>query len=279
MLERNFGPNLYEAAARRACLSFRDVEKAHRVLDEFAYGSGLYYDLSSEALSQKPFYPILLFAEALVYQADVEIEAGQRGYVPFTDEKPWLDRRALLLSVLEELGVDDRGVTEESSNLARYWQLENQVLQRMRAGTLTHELVMRAMDLRASDVMMLHHMLHRFLDVPRDAATFRALLAWEVMLEIDWDLDEYADEVATNDYNTYRMFVNLYGEEAPARIAAERARREAVFHERVAELPIQQQTVFRSLQPNLHARRPRPDTPAPILEDWASLRPIGGATA
>lgn len=253
----------YGSVGRHPCLSFCDIEKAHRILGNVAHYNAPYYRHAAESIGEQSFYPLLLFTEALVYQADVEIEAAQRGVIPFTDQQPWLERQAILTALLRQLGLLSAGVQAEMCNLATYWHLENAM---MYHGEISHQLVVDALSLRASDIMIVHHLLHQLLSMPFDKRIVAALQAWEILTEIECDLREYPADVADNEYNTYRMFVRLYRSEAVAQMEQEWRRRQGLFEQAVAALPRAYQEVFHQLLPQLHSRRPRPAMPAPILE-------------
>jgi hypothetical protein len=248
-------------------LAFREIAKAHRILGNVFHYNTPYYQLGTAEIGGKPFYPLLLFAEALVYQADVEIERAQHGIIPFAGQQPWQKHQALLTSMFQQQNLLTEGVRDEMSNLTTYWELENAL---MYHGRLSHELVVQALSLRASDIMMIHHLVHQLLPRPYDAQVFIALLAWEILTEIECDLREYPADVAADDYNTYRMFVRLYGDKAPAHMAVEWQRRQDYFDAAVAALPTTKQLVFQSLAPQLHSRRPRPAIPTPLPDHAAS---------
>lgn len=56
------------SVGRQTCISFRDIEKAHRVLGNVMHCNAPYYQLAAGPIGELSFYPLLLFAQALIYQ-------------------------------------------------------------------------------------------------------------------------------------------------------------------------------------------------------------------
>ena len=88
----------------------------------------------------------------------------------------------------------------------------------------------------------------------------------EVLIDIYDDFTTYKDDVVKNHYNTYRMFVKLYGKKAPDYLKKELARYESLFIERLDNLPRKEQKMYTKLVSELEKDNSDKSIPAPILE-------------
>ena len=95
--------------------------------------------------------------------------------------------------------------------ISEYWQLENQLNYHH---AVNHESVQRAIRLRSCDVHVGNYICLSIGKTSNRETIFDALSLHDNILDLKGDLSEYADDVAENSYNTYRMFVRLYGSSA-----------------------------------------------------------------
>ncbi|WP_394821798.1 hypothetical protein [Pendulispora albinea] len=112
---------------------------------------------------------------------------------------------------------------------------------------IEHADIMRAAELRASDVRLLHCMLFGVLKRPCDEELLSLLWPVEVIADIGNDLDHYADDVDNGNYNTYHMLVKLYRDKAPERVRAEINKYERLFLERLEQYPSSRKEELKSL--------------------------------
>lgn len=242
-------------------VTYESLSKAAYILEETFHVFKPFYGFSNETFFGL-YQGVLLFVESMVYQADPEIEAGQRGAAHFFDVDPWLARRAIVLGLLKELELLTPEMEALTDSLGRYWQLENQL---MAQATISYELIDQALQLRSSDLMLLHHILHALMGLPCRSEVFEALSAMETVFELEFDLREYEQDVADNNFNTYRMFVKLYGEEAYTRMKQEVAYRQQRFEQKVSSLTEELQEQLQACFVAERERRSIFPVPTPIL--------------
>lgn len=209
------------------------------------------------------FAPTLTFFQSLVYQADEEIEEAQRGSRPFADLAPWVARYEILRSALSDLGLLDPMMTRLLDCISEYWQLENQLNYHH---VVNRETVQRAIRLRSCDVHAGNYICLSIGKISNREAIFDALSLHDNILDLKGDLSEYADDVAENSYNTYRMFVRLYGSSAADYMQEELTRYYEMMHKKIALLPATDQTNFQQALAIAEDLYPMPDIPAPIIE-------------
>lgn len=189
--------------------------------------------------------PMVNHVFSLVNEADDIIEAAQRGEVSFSGVHPWKRYTEDLMKLLKESNIYEPNIEQElNDNLIRYWDLENKM---MHDKQLTRDMLLEAIDLRASDITATQYICERILGVPASASRIEATRACEILMEIEADLAEYATDVSENQYNSYRMFVRLYGSQAPQHMEQERERRIQTLRERVATLPDSEQEAFKKI--------------------------------
>lgn len=238
-------------------ISYWGLYKSSKILEYISKFYFPLYDLSLQAFIN--CYPILSFVEALVYEADKHLEASQTGEASFSETKPWTHRKALILDVLKAHNLDLPKVLEELDNLEKLWQLENKMVYH---GIVTHEDNARAAELKASDLRALHGLFIQMTNKNFDQNIFDLMWTLEVYESIQVDIIHYKDDVADGKYNTYRMFVKLYGEEAPSYIKAELKHYHSLYQERLAKIPEDKQIKLLKIVQGV----PSPSIPEPILE-------------
>ena len=215
-------------------------KSAHIVKD---YVCDLYFLF--HGLSYKDIFtycPILISIESMVYQVDLVAENAKKQNVVKTkneDFKTLTMQKYSFIKLLKKIDFYDSIIAEQLAMGEEYVKLENKI---MAEAVIDHSEVMRVAELRPCDVRILHCILFRMLGKPYDEKLLSVLWPVEVIADIENDFKHYADDVAKKSYNTYRMFVKLYEENAPARIKAELDRYENLFKEEVANfsLDIQQ---------------------------------------
>ncbi len=139
-------------------------------------------------------------------------------------------------------------------------------VQKLKTAPPTHDDVLRAMVLRATDLQLLHAVLARMLDEPSEAELFSLLEPLEVLFEIKANLTEYADDVLSCRHNSYHHLVRLYGEEAPEYMQTELTRYSTMFQERLAKASRENQARLRVMMEDHERDYPSVPIPQPILD-------------
>lgn len=243
-------------------LSYADIAHSMRFLSFFTMYVAPFYERSVEVF-EREVLPTMLLSQGLIYQADAIIEAAHRGEGDYAGLEPWFERRRTLLDTLQALGLYVPMMEREADNVTAYWRLEDQM---MVAGEITEAAIMGAIDLRVSDIMLLHAICHRMTERTHDAATWTAIRRFEELRDIDADIIEYAADVASGDFNIYRMMIALRGADAAGWLHAIREARKKAMAEAIAACDESQQARWRGLLKRYYAGRPERPVPAPIIE-------------
>jgi hypothetical protein len=226
-------------------VSYRGMHKSARNLDAVLF---LYFPLYG--LSHKDFftyYPTLGFVEALICQADESIEENQASKLFSAGINSWNRTKNLIVAFLKEKQVYSLIVEKYLSDLDKYCELENQLMSQEQ---VTHVNVRRAAELRTSDLRTLHAILLQLINKPYSKEIFDTMWALEVLADLGDDVEQYKDDVEKDHYNTYRMFVKLYGDKALEYFQAEIEWYKKLFQEKLLKLPHDEQeghlkTVFK----------------------------------
>lgn len=187
---------------------------------------------------------VINFFMSVIYEADGELEAAQRGEIPFTGVDPWLKRKEELFLVLKELDLYHPSIDETLDETTQFWELENKM---MRDNIVTRSMLSNAQRLVLGDFLAAHQIFHRILNIPLNQERFKAIIAFEILADLEANLIEYFDDIAENTYNIYGMFVKLYGNDAPKYVAQEREHRTKIFRECVASLPENEREGFNKM--------------------------------
>lgn len=189
----------------------------------------------------------LSLVEYLIYQVDAITESvGHEGIQTdgnqnYQELERHLQRFERFLNLLGGLNDEARLYLHQGR---RYVETENTITS---SGRATHAEVVQALELRPSDVRMLHGMIFALLDRPAPTQMFDLLWPVEVLADIRNDVDHYANDVRVGGFNTYAWFGELYGEKAPDFYRQEIDRYEAMFAERLSLLPAQDQERVRTI--------------------------------
>jgi hypothetical protein len=255
-------------SSEACCVSYLSMKRSCRVLREFVLYYFPLYHLEVQDFFR--FYPILGFMEALVYETDEEVEAMQAGHFISLGYSPWQTKQAVILDVLKQSNFKHHCVENYLEQLGEYFELETQLLA---ARQVKHQDVIKAAELRSSDYRFLHCTLQKMLGQNFQEEEFNQelKLMWplEVLNDIEDDIEFYQDDVGKQCYNTYRMFVKMYGEKAPYYLQKELDYYENLFHEGVESLS-KTSFKYKAFQESWKAYRldhPVPIIPQPILEN------------
>lgn len=248
--------------AQQPLLSYGVVKHSMKFLSFlFHYVTPLYEFTPLEL--QKDVFPIILFTEGLVYKADGEIEQGQKTSDLYEGVQPWLVQKENLMEVLKEARLYSPSIEIEANNLTEYWNLENDL---MSGKVITSEKLSKAIQLRASDVMMIHHIFQNIKGISFGEKEWKAIQVIEAIRDLEDDIRSYEKDIETDDFNIYRMFVKFYGQEGQQRLQDELDQLWKDYYEIVDSLPTQMREKFTKLTTLYHEQRPRVSVPSAKIE-------------
>ena len=245
--------------------SYREIKHSLKFLSFFShYTQPLYGFTNIEFI--KDILPISLFTQSLVYKADFEIELAQKIDAQSNSVQPWLDRKVMLIEMLKHLNIYTPMAEQEADRLAEYWQLENQM---MKGSKIDPPMLKRAIELRASDILMLHHICQSLTQVTLSEEAWSCLRSIEFIRDIEADLRHYYDDVQSGDFNIYRMFAKFYGTDARRLLGQELKLRKTVYQESIERLPFNCRAIFKELTARYYEERPEIEVPEMIEHNFA----------
>jgi hypothetical protein len=219
----------------RASWSAAPVVKATGIVRDYA--RDLYYPVDDVPRIQRlRITPLLLAVEYLVYRVDalaeknttVDLDA-ERG----RDYDKLHSYKRLFGRVLRAMGAWNDEVARQVDEAERFIRLENAVTSR---GNPTREDIMALVELRPTDVRLLHALTAALGGRESDPLMRELLWPVEVLADIANDLRHYELDMAAGTINVYAAFVDLYGEHAAALLRQEVARYEELFEGSLAAL-------------------------------------------
>ncbi|MEG3861180.1 hypothetical protein [Microcoleus sp. herbarium12] len=154
--------------------------------------------------------PLLIFTEATIYQLDEEYERH-------VDDSEFISEHVLTLrNVLIKLNLFDEKIeTELFTNGLTYYRLEQQFCSGV---ILTQQDIDKASLFKCFDFGILQRILFKLTDKPYDEEFLQTCRLSDQICKISCDLRDYKEDISRNVINTYRIFVRLYGAEAPQRL-------------------------------------------------------------
>lgn len=245
----------------RPYISYWGMHKSARILDLII---SLYFPLYE--LSYKDFfayYPVLGFVGALVYEIDETVETLQKQELFSEVETSWNQKHKIIIDVLKARNLYHPLIEQEFKNLGKYFELESQLLSHE---AVAYADIIQATELRTSDIRALHGILVQVANKTYAQNTFDVMWPLELLIDVHDDIADYKDDVDKNNYNTYRMFVKLYGKKAPDYLKKELARYESLFAKRLDNLSRKEQKRFIKLVSELEKDNSDKPIPEPILE-------------
>ncbi len=243
------------------CVSYLGMHKSARVLDLITSLYFPIYEISHQDFFT--YYPVLGFVEALVYQTDEAVEMIEGKEAFCQEENFWHQHHKIITEFLKEQNLYHSLVEQELKNLEEHYELKNQLILQK---NVTHAEIIKAIELHTSDLRVLHAILVQMANKGYNQNAFHIMFPLEVILDIYDDIIHYQHDIEQNNYNTYRMFVKLYGNKAPAYLEAELARYESLFEEKLNKLPNKERKIYIKLVSELEKDSSVKTIPKPILE-------------
>ena len=248
-------------------LSYKEIKHSMLFLSFFSHYTTPLYQFDNIDFI-KDFLPVLLYTQWLVYKADFEIEYGQKDVKLFNQVHPWLDRKNILMDMLKHLDLYTPMAEKEANNLSEYWQLENQMMQ---GSEITHELLTKAIELRASDVLILHHICQKLTKKTLSQEIWEAIQTIEIIRDIEADLSQYEADMASDDFNIYCMFTKLYKTKARQLMQQELESRKTTYLDMIEKLPSHYNNIFKQLTTRYYTVRPPIQVPEIISSQTALI--------
>lgn len=234
-------------------ISFHATKKAF-----FAMGFVYKFYFKLHGLTEEDlfkFFPTLIFVEGVIYQADEENEMGKKA--------EFRRRWDFVSKFLKEHNLLDDKLKEELEAGRAYYELERKMLS---GRTFTEEEIIATVRQKCYDFRVLHRLIYKLMGKPYDDLLFEVFKEIEVLMELEGDINDYAKDIANNAFNTYRMYVRLYGKDGKKRIEEFWERQMQAVRAKIAKLPAEMQTVFDTLEKEYRKIAPIPPIPEPIIE-------------
>ncbi len=208
------------------------------------------------------YYPILGMVEGLIYQVEVAMEASE---TPFASRPNlWPSKERQIIAFLTEHQLNQPVILRYLAEVGDYFQIAHHLLTTKQP---THADIIRAAETRPADIRLLHAILLHLMGQPHDETLFDLLSPLEVLLDLKANLTEYADDLITGHYNTYQMFVRLYGKQAPHYIEIEQQRYEMSLQQKLAGASIENQRRLQQFMAQHEADYPSVSIPMPVLKE------------
>ena len=166
-----------------------------------------YFPLVGVSEAEFPrFMPLLIFVEATIYQIDEE-------YENHIDNPQFLSKHiSVLRNVLTQLNLFDDKLENELQEGLTYYRLEQHFCS---GAIITQEDIELASLFKCFDFGVLQRLLFKLTEQPYDEEILQISRISDQICKICMDLEDYEKDIRRNVINTYRMFVRLYGSEAP----------------------------------------------------------------
>ncbi|MBB5155616.1 hypothetical protein [Saccharopolyspora phatthalungensis] len=245
--------------------------KAFRIFGDYVLA--LYFPANGLTVAQRLRCALpLLLIEHLVYQVDAITEGARAVDLDTARNQDYValhEYKAKFVALLRRMRAYNDAVAKQIEAAEQYVRIENRVTSN---GVLGHAEAMRLAELRPSDVRLLHGMVFALLRQPVDDHLLRLLWPVEVLADLANDLAHYPRDLVDKKFNTYAVFVKLYGAEAPTRMRAEIERYEAMFRAELERFPRARQMKLASLCAKRYGKLTSA-IPAPLPQD-GYLSPI-----
>jgi hypothetical protein len=243
------------------CVSYWGMHKSARNLDAITSYYFPIYGLSEREFFT--YYPVLTFVESVIYQADEKIEESQINKSFLYGINYWVKTKNLIINFLKERNLEHPLIEKYLDDLEEYYHLENRL---MSEETVTYTDIIKAAELRTSDLRTLHAILFRMTNKPYNRNAFNVMWTLEVLADLEDDIKQYESDVKKDNYNTYRMLVKLYGEKALNYLQAELERYNNLLQERIAQSPENEQKMYLEILSRYKKELSAKAIPEPILE-------------
>jgi hypothetical protein len=239
------GPNAAQAMHYPLC-SYKMLKSATRIV---RFVARLYYPLHEIALSELlEQLHVLTFSEAFVYRMDFSVEAAQNN----GSEWPLDASHDALILFLRELGIADEITAQHVGRIREFAQIETEMVLRRDITMLRRVLERRSCDIRLLHLLSLHLSKRKY-----DAALFEALVPFEVLAEIEDDLQHYEQDASAGHFNTMLVLERTYGDGAAKQLSDILAHYDGVWEARRNALPEPLRTRCSNLDSAFHAGFPR----------------------
>jgi len=198
-------------------------------------------------------FPLLVFVEGTLYHIDelneerVKIDSTDK-----EDEDDWSPEQFgawnALVGALNQLKLTDGHIHDQLEQGRAYWLLERKLCKELAekgASPPSISDAQRAISYKSFDYRLLNLLLYKVSARPYDDQLLEFLSASELLVEIGDDLVDYEEDVLGNAFNIYRMYVRIYGSDAPLRITEFISETEALHQKLIKLVPEYIQTLYK----------------------------------
>lgn len=254
-----------ENIIQRPLVSYRVIKHSMQILSLFKYQNQSLYQFD-EVEYQNEIFPILLFVEGLIYEADYAIEAAQKETDNSLKEtiQPWLERKEILCNFFQEVGLYNSEMELALDAVSDYALIESQL---MRGHNLTEESLEKAINLRACDLVILHCICRQKTNTFLTAAEIQAINLFEIIKDFEFDLREYQDDLASGELNICTMAINIFGSRAEHFLKHKLQMQRSQLQNIVDQFTPEKQTLFKQIINQYFNRYPPEDVPDLLISD------------
>ena len=180
---------------------------------------------------------LLAFVEGLLCQGEEQMEIAAKANQADVFAC-WRQSKAQVLDLLAEEEIDHPRIPHYLEDVESFFVLIHKLVYQ---GMLTHENVVRALELAPADFRLQHLIFCCAEGMTVSERLLDLLEPLEVLRDMNWHMTNMADDVQYGYFNLYQMFRKIHGDDAAKQIQAERKRLEAILSERFAKATAQEQ--------------------------------------
>lgn len=240
-------------------VSFHAIDKAAATLKLFVKYYFPLYGLSDRDFVEH--MALYMSVEAAIYQADEEEEEHvlNEGYSSTTMKT--------VVELLKSHGLYDDSIGEDLARGRRYYALEKQMCG---GKSFALEDVVEANKFKSFDVQILHRITQKLTRGDYDEDLLALFWIGDRLVEIQYDVEQYEEDVKRNVFNIYRMFLKLYRDDGRARLEQYIIDLTRDAYDRMLQLPVESGRDLLTSLTTFRSDVPLPAWPSPIEADFIS---------
>ena len=235
--------------------------RARRTITDFVKSYFPYHGLKIDDFFE--YWDVLVFVEGTIYQMDEINESfGTKDGPLSTADVDYLhNTMAILKKCLSHRGLLTDAIEKELDSGLKFWESERSFCSFMKAHPhvpLTGYLAsnqpppeifsptdVHAASLKKSfDYRVLNLLLYKLRGLEPDPQLLEFLLVDEQLIDRGDDLADYEDDIINNSFNFYRLYIHLFGQEAPLRLIEHISALESKHAELLSRLPLEMQQLY-----------------------------------
>jgi hypothetical protein len=192
--------------------------RIYTIVDKYVFK--LYYPLNGinkfENKNKVKLTINLALIESIMYLIDQLAEDGKEECFE-EDAGTYFNKldsiKSKFLNLLALLGLKDNGMEEYIEMGEKYIRAENKIV-RNKYKNINSQDIKEVVELRSSDVRLLHIIIINELNLKKNDDLINALWHLEVISEFENDLDDYKKDKLNENFNMIIMYENIYGKES-----------------------------------------------------------------